>query len=82
MGSVADAILLQMVDEIVDLDDITEVESEKLAEMCKKMEPIQNLFIDSNGEVGHSYHRFHDCSLLQISPTWALMRNPGSGFLT
>src|ERR1700742_5232745 len=51
IGAVTDAILLQMVDEIVDLDDITEVESEKLAEMCKKMEPVQNLFVCSRGEV-------------------------------
>jgi hypothetical protein len=52
VGAVTDAVLLQMVDEIIDLDDITEVESEKLAEMCKQMEPVQDLFNDSEGRVG------------------------------
>jgi len=50
VGAVVDAVLLQMVDDVVNLDDITEVESEKLAEMCRKMEPVQNLFIGSDGE--------------------------------
>jgi hypothetical protein len=51
VGTVTDTILLQMVDEIADLDDITEVESERLAQMCKQMEPIQRLFIDADGQV-------------------------------
>jgi hypothetical protein len=40
-----------MTDDVVDLDDITEIESEKLADMCKQMEPLQNIFIDPDGEV-------------------------------
>ena len=37
--------------DIISLSDITEVESERLAEICRSLESLQNIFVSPSGEV-------------------------------
>jgi centromere/kinetochore protein ZW10 len=51
LGKVVDATLSDVVDSIISMDDITESESQRLADLCRVLEPVQTLFVDSGGNV-------------------------------
>ena len=51
LGIVVNVALVGLVDSIVALQDITEKESERLAKLCKELEPVQDLFLDDSEEV-------------------------------
>lgn len=50
IGSVTDAALGRVVQEITGLGDITEVESQRLAELCRILMAIEGLFVEQHGE--------------------------------
>jgi len=51
LGSLLDDVLARIIEDIISLPDIPEMESHRLGELCKLMNPLEELFVD-NGEVG------------------------------
>lgn len=46
MGRLIDDVLTRLLEYVEDLEDISEVESEKLATLCKMFGPLEELFVD------------------------------------
>lgn len=51
MGILVNAVLLRILVEIENQEDISEVASHRLNELCKMMHDLEGLFIDETGEV-------------------------------
>jgi centromere/kinetochore protein ZW10 len=49
MGQLVESVVTRLLDEIVALDDITEVESERISSMLGDVELLETLFISANG---------------------------------
>ena len=54
LGSLADAALSRVLDGILALDDITEVESHRLSELCKILNALEGLFVEDATQVNSS----------------------------
>jgi protein transport protein DSL1/ZW10 len=61
VGSLVNALLTRAVISVLSLSDITEVESRRLAELCRLLEQVQALFI-KNGEL--------DSLVGEFVPSW------------
>ncbi|KDN49566.1 hypothetical protein K437DRAFT_293689 [Tilletiaria anomala UBC 951] len=48
MGRLIDGVLLRLLEYIEDLEDISEVESDKLAVLCKMFGPLEEIFVDES----------------------------------
>lgn len=55
LGSLADAALSRVLNDILALDDITEVESHRLSELCKILNALEGLFVEDATQVNSSF---------------------------
>jgi len=51
LGSIINDILRRVLKEVLGLRDIPEVESQRLAALCKTLHPLDELFVESVNEV-------------------------------
>lgn len=58
LGTILNAVLGRMLDEIIGLQDITTKESSRLNEACRMIHPLEELFVEAPGQVS-----FHGCLL-------------------
>jgi protein transport protein DSL1/ZW10 len=51
VGSVTEAVISRILDDITSLPDIPEVESHRLSELCRILHAVEGLFVDNTTEV-------------------------------
>lgn len=66
LGSLADAALSRVLNDILALDDITEVESHRLSELCKILNALEGLFVEDATQVNSSFIQTLN-TLMQLS---------------
>jgi protein transport protein DSL1/ZW10 len=60
LGTLIETSLASVLEDIIGLDDIPEVESHRLAELCRMLNVLEGLFIEDDAEVRLcSYHPYH-----------------------
>lgn len=57
IGSVTEAVLSRVLEDVLALDDIPEVESRRLAELCRILHALEGLFVENSEQVclGRAY---------------------------
>jgi protein transport protein DSL1/ZW10 len=55
LGSVVDAALSRVLDDVLALPDILEVESHRLSELCKIMNALEGLFVEDTDQVCNNH---------------------------
>ncbi|KAI0061027.1 hypothetical protein BV25DRAFT_1782681, partial [Artomyces pyxidatus] len=61
IGAVVDAALVQMLEDVIGLSDITEVESHRLSELCRTLNALEGLFLEDPD---------HPSSVVAYVPSW------------
>lgn len=76
LGSVVDAALSRVLEDVLNLDDIPEIESHRLSDLCKILNALEGLFVEDREQVrsisssAYSYFNAFLASRPSSSPTF------------